>query len=331
MKCPKCGIEYEGSICPICGESSTLSLKKRSNRKIKILGTVAFVFAVLLVISGTALVAIKADRNQPTATIPQSQSTNPENSDYLSWAASDWNNASNEEKRAAATAYTKYIIEESGYLFNEELLKDNIDNFFDILDTGFKEDTVGTVTLKDLAEYVLDNEESNSSQNNSDSTKSEPSAMPSKPNQEQAATITPEQKNALNKAKSYLSLTAFSRSGLIHQLEFEGYSTQDATYAVDNCGANWNDLAIKKAKSYLSHSSFSKQSLVEQLEFEGYTHKEAIYGVDRCGADWDEQAAKKAKSYLSHSSFSRKGLIDQLLFEGFTQEQAEYGVTAAGL
>ena len=36
MKCPKCGIEYEGSICPICGESSTLSLKKRSNRKIKI-------------------------------------------------------------------------------------------------------------------------------------------------------------------------------------------------------------------------------------------------------------------------------------------------------
>ena len=63
MKCPKCGIEYEGSICPICGESSTLSLKKRSNRKIKILGTVAFVFAALLVISGTAFAAIKVDRN----------------------------------------------------------------------------------------------------------------------------------------------------------------------------------------------------------------------------------------------------------------------------
>lgn len=75
MKCPKCGIEYEGSICPICGESSTLSFKKRSNRKIKILGTVAFVFAALLVISGTALVAIKADRTILETVPVQNQST----------------------------------------------------------------------------------------------------------------------------------------------------------------------------------------------------------------------------------------------------------------
>lgn len=41
------------------------------------------------------------------------------------------------------------------------------------------------------------------------------------------------QTNAVKKAESYLDYTAFSRSGLIEQLEYEGFSTEDATYAVD--------------------------------------------------------------------------------------------------
>lgn len=134
------------------------------------------------------------------------------------------------------------------------------------------------------------------------------------------------QSNALKKANSYLRHTAFSREGLIEQLEFEKYSYDDAVYAVDNCGADWNEQALKKAKSYLSHSAFSESSLTEQLEFEGFSNSEAIYGVDNCGADWNEQAAKKANSYLSHSSFSKDELIEQLEFEGFTHDQAVYGV-----
>ena len=41
------------------------------------------------------------------------------------------------------------------------------------------------------------------------------------------------QENARESARSYLSLMAVSRQGLIDQLEFEGYSTADATYGVD--------------------------------------------------------------------------------------------------
>ncbi|XKG11107.1 Ltp family lipoprotein [Sutcliffiella horikoshii] len=37
-------------------------------------------------------------------------------------------------------------------------------------------------------------------------------------------------------AQDYLDYTAFSRSGLIQQLEFEGFSNADATYAVDEVG-----------------------------------------------------------------------------------------------
>ena len=87
-------------------------------------------------------------------------------------------------------------------------------------------------------------------------------------------------KNALASAKSYLNYTAFSRSGLIDQLEYEGYTIIEATYAVDNCGADWYEQAVKCAESYLNYSSFSKEALIDQLEYEGFTYAQAIYGVE---------------------------------------------------
>ncbi|MCR5522721.1 MAG: Ltp family lipoprotein, partial [Clostridia bacterium] len=51
--------------------------------------------------------------------------------------------------------------------------------------------------------------------------------------------ITIGMRNALKTAHSYLDYTAFSYSGLIDQLKFEGYSSEEAKYAVDNCGADW--------------------------------------------------------------------------------------------
>lgn len=142
--------------------------------------------------------------------------------------------------------------------------------------------------------------------------------------------ITTGQKNALSKAHDYLNYSAFSYSGLIEQLEYEGFTPEEATYAADNCGADWNNQASKKALDYLIYSAFSYSGLIEQLEYEGFSTVEATYAADNCGADWNEQAAKKAQDYLDYSSFSRSGLIDQLKYEGFTNEQAEHGASAAG-
>ncbi|MBE5055257.1 Ltp family lipoprotein [Pseudoflavonifractor sp. DSM 107456] len=142
--------------------------------------------------------------------------------------------------------------------------------------------------------------------------------------------ITLGQKNALSSAKNYLSFTYFSASGLIDQLKFEGYTDTEASYAVANCGADWNEQALGSALNYLSTIPFSYSGLFNQLTYEGFTPAEAQYGIDNCGADWNEQAAKKAQDYLDSSSFSRERLIDQLLYEGFTSEQAEYGVSSVG-
>lgn len=73
---------------------------------------------------------------------------------------------------------------------------------------------------------------------------------------------------------------AFSYSGLIDQLKYEGFSESEAEYGADNCGADWNEQAEKKAKEYLDFMAFSYDGLVEQLEYEGFTHSQAVHGAD---------------------------------------------------
>ena len=92
--------------------------------------------------------------------------------------------------------------------------------------------------------------------------------------------ITMSQKQALGKAKDYLQFGAFSYKGLIHQLEYEKYDNADATFAADNCGADWNEQAAKKAKQYLDVTHFSLDDLAHQLEYEGFTEEQALYGAN---------------------------------------------------
>lgn len=96
-------------------------------------------------------------------------------------------------------------------------------------------------------------------------------------------TVTLSQQNALRTAHSYLDFTAFSHSGLIEQLEYEGYSTEDATFAADYCGADWNEQAAKSAQSYLDFMGFSRSGLIDQLMYEGFTREQAEYGVTAVG------------------------------------------------
>lgn len=89
--------------------------------------------------------------------------------------------------------------------------------------------------------------------------------------------------NALKKAKSYLNLTAFSYDGLVEQLEYEGFTHDEAIYGAEHCGADWNEQAVEKARSYLELTAFSRDGLIEQLEYEGFTHSQAVYGVEQNG------------------------------------------------
>lgn len=91
------------------------------------------------------------------------------------------------------------------------------------------------------------------------------------------------QKNAVKKAKSYLAYTAFSKGGLVAQLEYDQFSHSDAVYGADNSGANWNEQAAKKAKSYMEYSAFSRGSLIDQLRYDKFTQAQAEYGATAVG------------------------------------------------
>lgn len=132
-------------------------------------------------------------------------------------------------------------------------------------------------------------------------------------------------------------INGLSHKGLIERLvEYDGFPLHEATYAADNCGADWNEQVLKAIDYDLFRPgtiyTFSYKSLVIHLQQnEGFTREQAVYGADNCGADWNEQAAKCAADYLEVGSFTRDSMISQLLFEGFTEEQAIYGADAVKL
>lgn len=101
--------------------------------------------------------------------------------------------------------------------------------------------------------------------------------------QEPESEITTGQENALAKAEEYLSIMAFSHKGLIEQLEYEGFSNEEAIYGTDNCGADWNEQAAVKARDYLDLMAFSRSGLIEQLEYDGFTNEQAAYGATENG------------------------------------------------
>ena len=99
----------------------------------------------------------------------------------------------------------------------------------------------------------MSGEEDDSNTNNQSKTEEKTSKKEEskKEEDEKEDKMTIGQRNAYRKAKNYLSFSAFSKSGLIEQLEFEGYSNEDATYAVDNCDVDWKNQATLKADDHI--------------------------------------------------------------------------------
>jgi hypothetical protein len=86
-------------------------------------------------------------------------------------------------------------------------------------------------------------------------------------------------------AQQYLQTEAFSKQGLIDQLDSSAgseYSQSAATQAVDSLSTNWNQEAVKVAQQYLQTEPFSCTALVQQLASSAgsqFTEAQAQYGA----------------------------------------------------
>lgn len=126
---------------------------------------------------------------------------------------------------------------------------------------------------------VASNTSQSSQAESSNTAASSESTSPSAPSTEP----TKGQRNALTRAKEYLNVMPFSYEGLMDQLEYEGYSHEEAVYGADHCGADWYEQAALKAEKYLELMSFSRSRLIDQLEYDGFTNAQAVHGAEANG------------------------------------------------
>ncbi|OKL48180.1 hypothetical protein BSR28_00235 [Boudabousia liubingyangii] len=141
---------------------------------------------------------------------------------------------------------------------------------------------------------------------------------------------------ATESAKQYLESIPFSRSGLIHQLTYNGEFTEaEATQAVDSLNVDWNEQALRKAQEYVdSGMGLSKKGIAKMLsekDIAGFTEEQTEYAIANVKADWKAQALKYAQGVVdSGSGVSEKRLSDSLYHErndrSFTQEEAKYAM-----
>jgi hypothetical protein len=102
-----------------------------------------------------------------------------------------------------------------------------------------------------------------------------------------AATLA--EREAMGSAHDYLRMEAFSKQGLIDQLDSrfgDGYSKAVATYAVNHIRVNWYYQAVRSAKEYLRFEHFSRAGLIQQLHSpygEKFTYAQAVYAVNHVG------------------------------------------------
>jgi Host cell surface-exposed lipoprotein len=89
---------------------------------------------------------------------------------------------------------------------------------------------------------------------------------------------------AIGTAQDYLRYTAFSKAGLSHQLQYEGFSRATSDYAVNHISVSWKYQAVRKAKSYLRYSHFSCSGLIHQLDYEKFLHWQSVYGARHTSA-----------------------------------------------
>ena len=91
---------------------------------------------------------------------------------------------------------------------------------------------------------------------------------------------------AARKAQQYLDYTPMSCSGLMKQLEFDGFTSSQAKYGAQQSDAcSGTDIyAARKARQYLEYTPMSCSGLIKQLEFDGFTSSQAQNGAHQTDA-----------------------------------------------
>lgn len=109
-----------------------------------------------------------------------------------------------------------------------------------------------------------------------------------------ASNATQIQKLALKKAIKQLGYSGKSKEELANSLEGEDFDEATIKYAVENCGADWDEQMKIEAYEILAAGGDSKYDLISLLEYRGFDTKKATKMVEDEKFDFYEQAVDNA-------------------------------------
>ena len=91
--------------------------------------------------------------------------------------------------------------------------------------------------------------------------------------------------NACRQAMQKIRSDHPSYKGLMRQLyEYEGFTEDEAAFAADHCGADWNEQARLCAEDKMRYQGYSRSGLIEELvSYERFTSEQANYAADQMG------------------------------------------------
>lgn len=96
--------------------------------------------------------------------------------------------------------------------------------------------------------------------------------------------LTLSQKNALKKESDMLTWMYPSYEYSIYWLTtFEGFSEEDAVFAADHCGADWNEQAALCAKQQMDLMGASRDGLVQHLRMYKFNNEQIEYALAAVG------------------------------------------------
>lgn len=84
-------------------------------------------------------------------------------------------------------------------------------------------------------------------------------------------------------ANEYVGNYALSRSDLVSRLISDGFSTNEAENAANNCGADWYSEAVEAGAQELVYDMYTHDELVTRLLNLGFTNAQAEYGATQNG------------------------------------------------
>lgn len=93
------------------------------------------------------------------------------------------------------------------------------------------------------------------------------------------------QEQAIIAVLDHLPESLFSRNVFINQIIAEGFTKEEAIFAVDAADIDWNNQALKTAQKVLEYENKTKQEIYDYLIIAEFTKSQAKYGAENSIVD----------------------------------------------